>query len=438
MKQSYALIVFVITALAMVFYTGCEPQKKAAVEATTEKAVKVEEPKAAEVKPAAAVPAKEVKVEAKPAEKAPVAEAAKEVKVETKPAAAAPAAEAAKEVKAEAKPADTNPVAVTVNGFDILEVDVKAKIKPQLDKAAARLPADKLGAYETRIRQQVLDNMIIEHLLDELVKAKNITVTDEDVTKHLEETGAQQNPPLSIDDIKALLEARGQSFEETKAQIKKGLSFERLMEMEFGSQINFTVEDANKYYTENPKEFQTPEQIGASHILVKFDTTDPNFDKAKAKTKAEALLARIKAGEDFATLAKENSDCPSAAKGGDLGLFGKGSMVPEFEKAAFALEVGQVSDVVETQFGYHIIKKTDYKPASTLAFNDVKANILENLANRKRGELSRKYVDDLKKNAKIVYPAGKEPAPQPMPIKLTPTPAAGTPKPAETAKPAEK
>ncbi|MRR07152.1 MAG: peptidylprolyl isomerase, partial [Deltaproteobacteria bacterium] len=113
------------------------------------------------------------------------------------------------------------------------------------------------------------------------------------------------------------------------------------------------------------------------------------------------LLKRAKAGEDFAVLAKDNSTCPSAAQGGNLGYFGKGQMVPAFETAAFSLKSGEISEVVETQFGYHIIKVTDKKPAGTVPFAEAKNDIIEYLKTQKIQQDISKYVEKLRKEAKI-------------------------------------
>ena len=117
-----------------------------------------------------------------------------------------------------------------------------------------------------------------------------------------------------------------------------------------------------------------PEQVRASHILISTKPIDPNADpnqaKAQAKDKAEELLKKVKDGADFAALAKENSDCPSNAQGGDLGLFPRGQMVKPFEDAAFALKVGEISDLVETQFGYHIIKVTEHQDPNQITFRE--------------------------------------------------------------------
>src|SRR4029078_4377414 len=134
--------------------------------------------------------------------------------------------------------------------------------------------------------------------------------------------------------------------------------------------------DIEKFYRDNQQEFTTPEQVRASHILIKSDKDD-----AAAKAKAEALLKQVKSGADFAALAKKNSEDEGSAKnGGDLDYFGRGRMVKEFEDAAFSLQPGQMSDVVKSPFGYHIIKVVDHKPAITKSIADVRQQIADRLA----------------------------------------------------------
>jgi len=196
-------------------------------------------------------------------------------------------------------------------------------------------------------------------------------------------------------------------------QFKKRLGYQKLFESRFDDKVNITEEDTKNYYSENQQQFETPQQLRASHILIKPDTSDPNLEpasaKAAAKARAQELLEQINAGADFAELAKANSDCPSSARGGDLGFFSRGRMVPAFEEAAFALEVGQVSDIVETQFGYHIIKVTDRKDASVTMFEQAKDDILKLLTQTRQAELAKEYIESLKAQANIVYPPGEEP-----------------------------
>ena len=314
-------------------------------------------------------------------------------------------------------------VAVTVNGDDITESQIDKEIKPQLEKLAAQaaqMPPAFLEQYKTQIRQQALERMVVEKLLDQKAKQLNLQVTDEEVMKKIEEMAAQQKPPLSMEDFKALIEAYGQSFEEVKTRIRKGTGYQKIVETQFEGKINVTEEDAKKFYDENKKQFETPEQVKASHILIKTQPADSNEVKAEAKQKTEELLKQIQDDADFAQLAKENSTCPSSEKGGDLGFFGKGQMVPAFEKVAFELKPGQVSGVVETRFGYHIIKVTDRKNASLKSFEDEKDGIIKNLENDKKGEIAKQYIDSLKAEANIVYPPGKEPKPPATPPAMTP------------------
>ena len=304
-------------------------------------------------------------------------------------------------------------VAVTVNGVDITESRIEAQIKPQLEKMAAQLPPAFVEQYKKQLRQRVLEKMVVEQLLDGRVKTAKIVVTEEEIIDQIKKMASAQKPPLSLEDFKALTEAYGKSFDEVKQQIQRGLGYQKLMEAQWAGRINVTEDDAKKYYSENTNEFETPEQVRASHILIKPDTADPNADpneaKAKAKTKAEDLLKQIKGGADFAELARANSVCPSSKQGGDLNFFGRGQMVPAFEKAAFGLKVGQVSDIVETKFGCHIIKVTDHKDPNVITFEQAKGNIANGLARKKQGELVKEYIESLKAKANIVYPAGKEP-----------------------------
>ena len=307
-----------------------------------------------------------------------------------------------------------NPIAVTVNGVDITEVEVQKIVKPQLEKMAQQnkqLPPAFAQAFEKQIKQQIIDKMIVIQLLDEKVKESNIVIADEEVTTQIQQIASAQRPPLSLDELKKIVESQGFAFDDWKNEIRKQLGQQKLFKSQFPESINITEEDAKKHYDENPTQFETKEQVRASHILItpKADAADPNQEKARAKAKAEDLLKQIKEGADFATLAKDNSDCPSAAKGGDLDFFGKGQMVPPFDKAAFAMETGKISELVETRFGYHIIKVTDRKEAGTTAFEQAKAGLIQQLTQKKQAEMTQKYIDSLKAAANIVYPPGKEP-----------------------------
>src|SRR5262249_26857140 len=160
-------------------------------------------------------------------------------------------------------------------------------------------------------------------------------------------------------DLAAALEQHAERY---RIPEKVRVHFVRYDRTEFLAQANVTDQEIADYYNEHKEQrFTDPEQVRARHILVKVDGGASDAVKAAARKKAEDLLKRVRAGEDFATLAKKNSDdSGSADKGGDLGVFPHGKMVPAFDTAVFALEPGAVSEVVETPFGFHIIKLEEH------------------------------------------------------------------------------
>ena len=308
-------------------------------------------------------------------------------------------------------------IAVTIDGVDILESEIEKLVKPQLEmlaKKSSQLPPEFAEQYAKQIRDKVIEETIRRHLLDQKVKEANIAITDEEVMSMVNEIASSQREPLSIEEFKKKMAEYGQSFDEVKEEIRSGLARNKFMQAKWAGKINVTEDDARKYYEENTRQFEIPEQVRASHILIKPELSDPNTDpneaKAKSRTKTEDLLKQLKDGADFAELAKAHSTCPSAPQGGDLGFFPRGQTTPAFENAAFELEIGQMSDIVETEYGYHIIKATDHKDASTASFDQTKDNIVQQLTQKKQSDIAEEYIESLKAQANIVYPAGMEPA----------------------------
>jgi len=179
------------------------------------------------------------------------------------------------------------------------------------------------------------------------------------------------------------------------------------------AEIKLTDDELKKVYEQYKDKFKTGEQIRASHILVKDEKT------------AQDVEAQLKKGASFADLAKKYSTDSTAAKGGDLGWFDRGKMVPEFDKAAFALKDGETSGIVKSNFGYHIIKVIGRRPAGYAPFDEVKEQIKAAILPSKQQEVFQKVKTDLKKDAKIEI---KDPS-----FKRDET----KPAPADTAKPAE-
>ena len=186
-----------------------------------------------------------------------------------------------------------------------------------------------------------------------------------------------------------------------KGQIEKGMAVQQLTDKAFGQKVSVSDQEIKNFYENHPDFFKIPEQVHASHILI---TIDPQADppkKAEARKKIDEIQMRLKKGDDFAELAKTVSQCPSSSKGGDLGYFGRGQMVEPFEKVAFSLKPGEVSGVVETNFGFHIIKVLDKKPETIVAYGTVKDRLASMLKKEKIQKETDQYLVQLKKVSKI-------------------------------------
>ncbi len=302
---------------------------------------------------------------------------------------------------------------VTVNGIDITEAQIEKAMKPELDAVLqqnSNLPPALAEQYKKQLRSQYIERMVNEFLLDKQIQEANIVIPEEVVMAQINELITDQSQFMSLEEFKEKSAQYGIDFEEMKEDVRKRLGYRKLMTAEWEGKINASEENAKKFYDENPDKFQRPEQVAVSHILIKPDPNmaDPNEARKLARAKTQDLLEQINNGTDFAELAKVHSVCPSASAGGDLGFFPRGQMTPPFEEAAFALELGQVSDIVETEYGYHIIKSTGRTDAGIVPYEQVKDNILKYLVKQQQQEFTDKYIESLKEKAVIVYHNDKE------------------------------
>jgi peptidyl-prolyl cis-trans isomerase C len=197
------------------------------------------------------------------------------------------------------------------------------------------------------------------------------------------------------------LTTRGMTLDSLRKDARVDISVTKLMDAEVATLPGPSDADAKAFYDKNPDKFKEEESVRASHILVRVDEKADAATKQKARAEIDSVLKQIKAGGDFAKLAQEHSQDGSAAQGGDLNYFSKGQMVPAFDKVAFELKPGQVSDVVTTQFGYHIIKVVDHKAGRTVPFEEAQAKIKDFLGGQKKQEHADAFIEGLKKKSKI-------------------------------------
>jgi len=287
--------------------------------------------------------------------------------------------------------------AALVNGVAISMEQYTKELNIQIDRVSrqgGQVTDDQLAA----LKNDILDSLIEREVLYQQSQKDGIQITDQTIDDQL--AAIKKRFPNETE-YKNALSKMNLSEDEVKEQIKRGLSIKELIDQQITSKVVITDEESKAYYDKNPQMFKQPEQIKASHILIKVDAKADEAKKAEARQKIEEVQQKLKDGGDFAALAKEYSEGPSSAKGGDLGYFRRGQMVKPFEEAALALKPNEVSDVVETRFGYHLIKVYDNKPEQTLAYADVKDKIIQRLKQEKIEKEAVQYVDKLKKDANL-------------------------------------
>jgi peptidyl-prolyl cis-trans isomerase C len=256
------------------------------------------------------------------------------------------------------------------------------------------VPADRRDEFYRR----AIDQLVTYSVLKQEVAARNVAVADAEIEANLQEMRKQF--PTEKDFQKALAD-RGMTLDKLRSDARVDMAINKMMEAEVAGQPEATDAQVREFYDKNPDKFKQDETVRASHILIRVDPKADEATKNKARAKAGDLAKQAKGGADFAKLARENSADGSAAQGGDLNFLSKGQTVAPFDQAVFSMKPGDISDPVETEFGYHVIKVTEKKPASTVPFEQVSPRIRDYLTEQQKQEKAKAFIDSLKKKAKI-------------------------------------
>jgi peptidyl-prolyl cis-trans isomerase C len=255
-----------------------------------------------------------------------------------------------------------------------------------------------------QVQMEVLDGLIARELLWQEAKKKKYVAKDEDVEQAMD---AVKSKFPSEDEFNLRLAQTGYTQEDYKEFLRQQLSVRELVQKDIAKGLEVSDDEVHGYYESNPEQFKAPEQVRARHILVKVDPGADETAKEAAKKKIDGLLTEAKGGADFAEMAKKNSEGPSGPNGGDLGFFSRGQMVKPFDDAAFALKPGEISDVVQTVYGYHIIKVEEIKEPRTIAEEEVKEQVRQYLqAGKIQGAVSER-VNALRSDGDVQILIGK-------------------------------
>lgn len=311
--------------------------------------------------------------------------------------------------KTKSKKQPTADYAAVVNGKKISKEALDKKvdlIKNKYSSMGRPLEDQKLAV----LRENILKNMVQKELLFLESQKQGIKVDPAGVKTELDKIKSQFPN-------QAEFEKRIKEMDYTvpllEQQITESLAIQKLIDQEVASKVKIADKEVKAYYEANKDEFAVPEQIHARHILIKVEPDADDAKKAEALKKIKMVQEKLKKGADFVELANKYSEGPSSKTGGDLGYFSRGQMVEAFDNAAFALKPGKVSDIVETRFGYHLIKVEDRKPKKQKSFEEMKDRIQEELKRQQVIQQLNPYIDSLKQKYPVemnlpASAAGKE------------------------------
>jgi len=287
--------------------------------------------------------------------------------------------------------------AAVVNGvvIDRAEVDREfAEVEKQALAQGQKIPDDRMD----QIRNRILDNLINEELLVQESESHGITVEPSEVEAAFADIRKKFSDTAAME--KALLESNI-TADELKVKIKRGIAAKKLIDGQVVNNVAVSEAENRAFYDAHPEYFRQAEQVKASHILISCDSDAEASVRDEAKRKIRDIQKKLENGESFAELARQFSDCPSKKHGGDLGFFEREKMVKPFADAAFALQTGETSGIVETGFGFHLIKVTDRKAASTDEYESVKEKIGSHLKREKTQKAVGDHIENLRKKATI-------------------------------------
>ncbi|MBN2453380.1 MAG: peptidylprolyl isomerase [Candidatus Omnitrophica bacterium] len=289
-------------------------------------------------------------------------------------------------------------IIVVVNNEVITQGEVDRILGPLYQQYKTMFAEDQLIEKLDEARQAIISQLIDEKLVLCEAKKQNIEVDDKDLNAKLEET-KRRFPSVAL--FEQALAAQKISLKELKNRYRDQLMSKKLMEQKVGSRLSAaTPNEISDYYNKHIEDFSSPEELKLSNILVKLKE---GVDPKKSAELATEISRRLKAGEDFAELAKIYSDGPGAQEGGAMGYVKKGDLLPEIEKAVFSLKEGETSDVIQTSLGYHFFKLTGRKESHVMSPVEVSRSIEEIIWMEKVKEKSKEWVNDLRKNAYIAF-----------------------------------
>lgn len=308
-------------------------------------------------------------------------------------------------------------VAAMVDDSPILLSEVEQRAEPEIQRLQAENPdPQELAHRRDAMLRQALQVLIDEQLLQGQLKESNVEISDQQLDEAIADVKTRNGIRDDETFVKALAH-ENLTMEAYRRQLRRQLEKQKLLNTKVRGQVKVGDDDLKAEYERTYVQVTGEQEVHARHILLQLKRDASAAEDSALRQRAQEITQRLRAGADFAKLARELSDGPSASQGGDLGYFRRGVMVAEFEKVAFSLPIGAVSDPVRTQFGWHVIQVIDRRKAPPPPFDTVKEELRQKLQRDQADRLTQDYLASLRKDAAIdikidsLKPQGPAPSP---------------------------
>ncbi len=287
---------------------------------------------------------------------------------------------------------------ITINGEPLPQEAIDFEYRRIRQYYTNHMSPEQLKANDDKLRKQAVEQAIGAKLLLNEASRLDITVPEDLIDRKIQPIIEQSGGP---EVFAQRLKENGVTEQQLRDNIAEGCKVDLLIEKICEGLSDPTEEEMKAFFDNNKENYVQQERVAASHILIR-PNSDSDDDRVTAESRLEGIAQDIRDGKDFAELAAQHSECPSGKQnGGSLGWFSRGMMVPEFEQAAFEMAVGEISDIIETQFGFHIIMKTAEDEGGQAGFEESRDKIRELIRHDQRGKCVAAYVADLKEKADI-------------------------------------
>jgi peptidyl-prolyl cis-trans isomerase C len=288
-------------------------------------------------------------------------------------------------------------LAARVNGVGISNETLERNYEEYLSENNVNVAAIRYPDRIEAMRRETIDLLINQELLWQAAQKQGMVATPEEVSRALDDMQAQFRTEEAF---LSRLAIEGYTRESYRAHLERLVSARKYLDT-LSAKVTVSDAEVHTFYMENPDQFRLPEQVRARHILLKLSPGDDEQVKQAAREKMAGILAEAGKGGDFAALARQYSEDASATQGGNLGLFARGEMFKPFEEAAFGLQPGELSAVVETPFGLHIIKMLDRQPARIVSEDQARGQIHAYLLKAKQQQALDNEIRTLRSGAQI-------------------------------------